>query len=124
MAKHVEKLRFNISESIMQELNTKEKMKNFTPRFSTEVEIFNKGEQWFNNGFNLEEAPDELKNNRVFINGFKRAERLVIIEKHLYELGIKYYNDGLNIENWPVTHRENPIVLRGFEDAKNNSRKK
>ena len=51
-------------------------------------ELYDKGMEYYNLGGILEEAKDELKNNRNFINGYNRAKRLAYIQ----EIEEKYNN--------------------------------
>ena len=37
------------------------------------------GQKWFDSGLGLEDAPEELKNNRSFVYGFERGQRLASI---------------------------------------------
>ena len=43
--------------------------------------IFEKGIIWFNEGMSLEDAPENLRNNSNFINGYKKGIRLAKIEE-------------------------------------------
>ena len=46
------------------------------------MDSFNNGTQYFNMGGKLENAANELKNNKDFINGYNRAQRVSIIRNH------------------------------------------
>lgn len=41
--------------------------------------MYEEGQKWFDSGLSLEDAPDNLRKNLNFINGFKRGERLALI---------------------------------------------
>ena len=72
----------DISYSINEGRDTFEKkLKDLASKERFSSDLYNKGEQWFNSGLTLDEAPDELKNNNSFLNGFMRGHRLAIIEK-------------------------------------------
>lgn len=73
-----------------------------------------KGIQWFNEGLALDEAPEELRNNISFLNGFNYAYRLKLINDKLYELGIEYYNNGVPLYNIPEKYSENEYFLKGY----------
>ena len=46
-----------------------------------DINIYNKGMDWYNSGLTLEEAPDNDKNNIHFVNGYERAKRLARFEE-------------------------------------------
>ena len=46
-----------------------------------DINIYNKGMEWYNSGLSLDEAPDNEKNNIHFVNGYERAERLARLEE-------------------------------------------
>ena len=73
-------IRRNSSNRIAKDIRDKEKRKNYVRPDKRDVDIFNKGIEWFNSGLPLEDAPENLRNNTNFINGFKKGERLVLIE--------------------------------------------
>ena len=52
---------------------------------SLNKDLYDQGQMWSENGMELEDAPDELKNNFNFVDGFKRGERLKYIKKLLEE---------------------------------------
>ena len=43
--------------------------------------LYNRGMEWYNSGLSLEEASPEDRNNIHFVNGYKRGERLALIDK-------------------------------------------
>lgn len=119
--------RFILSESadsIITECNTRKKMQNTLPQYSFDKVIFEQGEIWYNNGYTLEEAPEKVRNNSNFINGFNRAKRLKNDEACFYNLGVKLYNDGISWEVAQARYGENPVVLRGYEDSMMNRKKR
>ena len=44
-------------------------------------DLFDKGTTWFDSGLTLDEAPENLKNNRSFINGFNYGKRLSLVKE-------------------------------------------
>lgn len=79
--------------------------------------IFDAGMEWFNNGFSLEDASDEMKNNHSFIDGFNKGKRLDAINKQLFELGRKWYLDGRNVEDAPDNYKNNKYFCDGYESG-------
>ena len=72
-------IRRNSSNRIANDIYEKKKKENYVRPDKRDLDIFNKGLKWFNSGLSLEDAPEELRNNSNFINGFKKGERLVLI---------------------------------------------
>ena len=73
-------IRRDSSNRITADIRDKEKRKNYVRPDKRDVDIHNKGIEWFKSGLSLEDAPDELRNNSNFLNGFKKGERLALIE--------------------------------------------
>ncbi len=46
---------------------------------SFDRDTYNKGEEWFNSGLSLEDAPEILRGNMAFIKGFERGKRMAMI---------------------------------------------
>ena len=44
-------------------------------------DIFSKGQQWFESGLSLEDAPLEFRSNRNFVRGFDRGRRIAFIQE-------------------------------------------
>lgn len=82
---------------------------------------FYKGYEWFNNGLSLDEAPDDMKNNFNFVNGFEKARRIKNINENLEMLGTEWFESGLSLDNAPVSYINNPYFIEGYNKAKNNS---
>ena len=62
------------------DIRDKEKRKNYVRPYKRDVDICNKGIEWFKSGLPLEDAPEDLRNNTNFIYGFHKGERLALIE--------------------------------------------
>ena len=73
-------IRRDSSNRIAYDLREKERKKNYVRPDKRDLEIYNKGLEWFNNGFKLEDAPENFRNNTNFIYEFKKGERLAMIE--------------------------------------------
>lgn len=76
-----------------------------------------KGIKWFNDGFTLEDAPDDMRNNISFVNGFNYAYRINLINEKLFELGIEYYNKGIPLYNIPEKYSDNTYFMDGYNNA-------
>ena len=73
-------IRRDTANKIASDLRNKEIRKNYVRPDKRDLDICNKGLEWFKNGLALEDAPIELKNNTNFINGFNKGKRLAMIE--------------------------------------------
>lgn len=49
-------------------------------------------------GLSLDEAPDDLKNNQSFKNGYNSYERILMVAKLERENGINYYDSGKRLQ--------------------------
>ena len=73
-------IRRDTANKIASDLRNKEIRKNYVRPDKRDLDICNKGLEWFKSGLALEDAPKELKNNTNFINGFNKGKRLAMIE--------------------------------------------
>ena len=73
-------IRRDSSNKIASDLRNKEIKMNYVRPDKRDLNICNKGIEWFNEGLSLDDAPEELKNNTNFINGSNKGKRLAIIE--------------------------------------------
>ena len=72
-------IRRDSSNKIYMDLRDKEKAKNYVRPDKRDLGIFEQGLEWFNSGLPLEDAPQELRKNTNFINGFNKGNRLAMI---------------------------------------------
>ena len=75
---------------------------------------FNNGKWWFNEGFALDEAPDNLKDNVSFVAGFNKAKRDKYVNDLAYNTGIEYRNKGVSFEELPIIYKNNPFFMKGY----------
>lgn len=64
---------------ISSDIKRKQKMENYVRPDKLDSNLCQRGLDWYNSGLPLEEAPEEVRNNTNFINGFKKGERLSYI---------------------------------------------
>ena len=81
-----------------------------------------KGIKWFNDGYTLEDAPEDMKNNVSFLNGYNYAYRIKLINDKLFELGVEYYNKGIALCNIPEKYSDNMYFMDGYNSCKTRSR--
>ena len=80
---------------------------------------FDNGFMWFKNGLSLEDADNSMKNNQSFVAGFRKAERLELINQYLYEEGKKYFQQGLSLDNAPINYKNNAHFIQGYNYTDN-----
>ena len=98
--------------------------KNLEHKKVTNIDIFNKGYEWFESGLSLEDAPEEMKNDFNFVNGFEKAKRVKKINENLETLGEEWFESGLSLENAPDNYINNPYFMNGYNTAMNSSNKR
>lgn len=72
-------IRKDSSDRIFSDIWYKEKAENHVRPDKRDLSIFEKGMAWFESGLTLDDAPEELRNNTNFINGFNKGKRLQLI---------------------------------------------
>ena len=68
-------------DKIAKDVYIKGKLEGFVRSDAYNANIFEQGANWFNEGMSLEDAPENIRNNTNFINGYNKASRLAFIEK-------------------------------------------
>ena len=82
---------------------------------------FDNGMNWFNNGFSLDEAPVDMKNNASFVGGYVRAKRIKSANELSYNTGIEYYDKGVPFEEIPIMYKKNEFFMSGYNSRRNKS---
>lgn len=93
-AKHVREARNGL---ILSDANYKKKKQPVISNY--DMTAYDIGYTFNEAGFSLDEAPDNLKNNPTFKNGYNRYDRVLMIAKCEREAGINYYNSGKRLED-------------------------
>lgn len=110
-------IREAINRTLANEIRENQKRKNSSNGNEFNRKLMEQGQKWFDSGLKLEDAPENLKTNKNFIDGFNRAKRLKDIAEYQYNLGLQYAKSGIALEQIPEKDRENPDVIRGYEDG-------
>lgn len=66
-----------------------QKLKALNDSKNFDSKLYLKGEEWYNSGLTLEYAPEELINNKSFINGYKRGERIALAKELEQKIRVK-----------------------------------
>ena len=74
-------IRKDSSDRIFNDIWQKEKAKKQVRRDKYDPIIQKKGLDWFNSGLSFDDAPEELRKNTNFVNGFNKGKRLAMIEE-------------------------------------------
>ena len=91
-------------------------------KYNYDEGIFVQGQKWFDDGYLLEDAPDELRNNASFIAGYEKGKRVDSINQQLYELGREYFDKGIELENVPDRYKNNQYFIDGFNSSSRKTR--
>lgn len=95
------------------------KRKNNDLNYHFNIDDYNRGIKWFENGLSLDDASEEMLKNVSFVNGFKRGRRVKIINEQLYNLGKECFENGTVLEDIPANYRVNEMFMNGYNDASN-----
>lgn len=85
---------------------------------------FQEGILWFDSGNSLENAPEKMRQRVSFVNGFKKAQRLKIINEQLYALGKEYCLKGMAFDKVPDNYKKNEYFIAGYENTMKKERHK
>lgn len=77
-----------------------------------------KGINWFNEGLSLDDAPEELRNNVSFVNGFNYAYRIKLVNDTLYKTGVEYFERGVSLIDVPEKYTDNKYFMDGYNSCK------
>lgn len=119
MAKNVSQaqIRNNIQKRLSNDLYREKKMQSMVRTDKYDQKIFNQGSEWYNSGLEIEDAPEEIKNNTNFVRGFERARRITEANNSIYEEGRNFYFGGASLEQASDKMRLNPYFVKGYQDA-------
>ena len=112
----MEQIRDYYQRQISQDISQKQKKNSLTYNFNKEK--FDQGEQWFNDGFSLDNAPLEMKNDSSFAAGFRKAERIQSIDMQLFNLGKEYFLEGKSLEDVPKNYIDRKPFVDGYNSMK------
>lgn len=113
--KYYKQVRENIQIRHSMYINNQQKMAN--PVEKNDFNIMKMGEKWYLDGYSLEDAPENLRNNMSFINGFNRSKRIQDVNDDFFMRGSKAYFDGINLAAIPENDLNNKSFMAGYEDA-------
>lgn len=77
-------------------------------------DLFNKGNEWFNSGLSLDDAPLEMKNHDSFVGGYNHGKRIKLVNDLLYDLGVDYFDRGIPLSQVPNNYMNNSFFLDGY----------
>lgn len=101
-------------EKIAFDIRNKDKLKNYQP---SDINLVIQGQEYFYSGISLEEAPENLKNNINFINGYDRAKRFENRKLDAYDLGFQYFIVGKTLDEASEVLKNNLYFNLGYNDA-------
>ena len=110
-------IRNNIQKKLANDLYREKKMQNMVRTDKYDQKIFNQGTEWYNSGLEIEDAPENIRNNTNFVRGFERARRVSEANNAIYEEGRNFYFGGGSLEQGSEKMRMNPYFVKGYQDA-------
>ena len=110
-------IRNSIQKKLADDLYREKKMQNMVRNDKYDQKIFNQGSEWFISGLEIEDAPEEIRNNTNFVRGFERARRIFEANNAIYEEGRNFYFGGASLEQASDKMRINPYFVKGYQDA-------
>lgn len=111
-------MRENLQRRTANDVNDAKKMENFDPKNAENYIMKQRGKLFFEEGNFLDEAPEELKKNVFFVEGYEKASKR---KKELYDLGVQYFIDGIDYEKISEIYQNNNDFMQGYNDAFNQS---
>ena len=108
-------IRENIQNRIAYHLYRENKASNANDRFNPQ--IMEEGNKWYDAGFNLEEAPENLRNNTNFVKGYEKAQRVQNVADEFFKKGMEAYFAGISWDEVDDKDKENVNFVLGYEDA-------
>lgn len=73
------KIRKDNNNKVARDVREKKKTEKYSQTDKFDKNLFERGIDWFNCGFPLSDAPEDIRNNTSFISGFQKGERLSLI---------------------------------------------
>lgn len=98
--------------------DVKRKLKQADIKHNFDKGIFVKGRNWCEEGFTLDDAPENMKNHPSFVAGFEKGKRLKLINQQLYELGREYYQNNTVFDDIPDKYKTSEFFMKGYNDCK------
>lgn len=111
-------LRKKSSDRVAADLREKERKENYKQFDKRDKDLFDSGIEWFNSGLSLNEAPEDMKNNTNFVNGFNKGKRLDDINKIIYNDGKEFFRSGAILEEASDRMKNNKFFIQGYMDEK------
>ncbi len=79
--------------------------------------IMDEGYKWYVSGLELEDAPENLRNNTNFVKGYEKAQRLQNVNDDFFRRGAEAYLNGTNWSDIDAKDLNNPYFQLGYEEA-------
>lgn len=108
-------IRQDIHNRLAYQLYNEKKNANAGDKFNPQ--IMEEGNKWYDSGFNLEDAPESLKNNTNFVKGYEKAQRLQNVADEFFKKGTEAYLAGIPWDEIDDKDKENVYFVFGYEDA-------
>lgn len=106
--------RENIQRRVAAHVRDENKKKNANYQVLIDNKIRHQGKLFFESGLSLDEAPDEMRNNSVFVEGYVKARER---KQEVYDLGVQSFINGVSFNDIPKIYQNNIDFMQGYNDA-------
>ena len=121
MAKNISPtmIRNNRQKRLADDIYKQQKMQNMVRNDKYDQKIFDQGIEWYNSGLDIDDAPEDIRNNTNFVRGFEKGKRIAEANNYLYEEGKNFFFGGGVLEQAPKNLQTNPYFIKGYQYAMN-----
>ena len=110
--------RENIQRRVAAYVRDQHKLENVDLQKLVDNKIRHQGKLFFERGLFLEDAPEEMRNNSAFIEGYENAKDR---KQEVYDMGIQYFVNGIKFKDISAIYQNNKDFMQGYNDARDMS---
>lgn len=110
--------RENIQRRIAAHVRDEKKIENVDLQKLVDNKIRHQGKLFFERGLFLENAPEDMRNNSAFIEGYENAKNR---KNEVYDMGVQCFIDGVKFKDIPHIYQNNDNFMQGYNDARDMS---
>ena len=110
--------RENIQRRVAAHVRDEKKLENIDIQKLVDNKIRHQGKLFFERGLFLEDAPDDMRNNSAFIEGYENARNR---KTEVYDMGVQYFIDGVKFKDISTIYQNNKDFMQGYNDARDMS---
>lgn len=110
--------RENIQRRVAAYVREQRKSENVDNQKLVDNKIRHQGKLFFERGAFLEDAPEDMRNNDAFIEGYENAKNR---KQEIYDMGVQYFIDGIKLKDISSIYQNNKDFMQGYNDARDMS---